>query len=198
MGDSSRVWKIGSRGGTPEPFADTSLGQDLAWGSGSKILYQRPGKSAFHFLDPDKGDETVFNVDSGGESADPLQFFSWMASPEYSPDGRQVAISCNCPGGEGIWVVSLGESSRRLIYEDSETRPVGWSDDGAWVYAMKPKSRNLLRIRARGGPAQVHVEIPFENVGDVDITPDGTRVAVAVPVTQADIWLIENFDPSLN
>ena len=47
-------------------------------------------------------------------------------------------------------------------------------------------------------PAETYVDIPFDRVSDVDITPDGSRIAVAVPVTQADIWLIENFDPELN
>ena len=136
--------------------------------------------------------------DSGGGSVDPLQFFSWMASPEYSPDGQQVAISCNCPEGEGIWVVSLRDSSRSLIYNDSDTLPIGWSADAAWVYALDPETRNLLRIPARGGDAEPYMDIPFENVGDVDIAPDGTQIAVAVPVTQADIWRIENFDPELN
>ena len=34
--------------------------------------------------------------------------------------------------------------------------------------------------------------------GGIDITPDGTQVVAAVPVTQADIWLLENFAPDLN
>jgi len=198
MGDAAQVWKVGARGGTPRPFTNSKLSQDLAWAPGSKIVYQRPGESAFHLLDPESGDETGFMDDSGGSSVDPLQFFSWMASPEYSPDGKQAAISCNCPGGEGIWVVSLDGSSRRMIHDDIEAQPVGWSEDSAWVYALKPGTLDLLRIPAGGGAAETFLEIPFENVDDVDIAPDGNRVAVAVPVTQADIWLIENFDPALN
>jgi Tol biopolymer transport system component len=198
MDNASRVWKIGAGGGTPQPFSDTSLSQDLAWAPGSKLLYQRPGNSALHFLDPGDGSETDFMDGSSGGSVDPLQFFSWMASPEYSRDGQQVAISCNCPDGEGIWVVSLHDSSRSLIHNDSNILPVGWSADGAWVYALDPETRTLLRIPTRGGDAEVYMDIPFERVGDVDITPDGTRIAVAVPVTQADIWLIENFDPERN
>jgi hypothetical protein len=31
-----------------------------------------------------------------------------------------------------------------------------------------------------------------------DIAPDGTQVVCAVPVSQSDIWLIENFDPEVN
>jgi Tol biopolymer transport system component len=200
MGDAPRVWKISARGGTPRPFNNSKLSRDLAWAAGSKILYQRPGNSALHFLDPGGGDETVFMGDSSGGSlsADPFQFFSWMASPEYSPDGKRVAVSCNCPGGEGVWIVSIRDSSRTLIYNDSEMLPVGWSANGAWVYVMKPDSQRLMRIPARGGSAELLLEIPFERVGDVDVSPDGTRIACAVPVTQADIWLIENFDPELN
>ncbi len=136
--------------------------------------------------------------DSGGGAADPLQFFSFMASAEYSPDGREVAISCNCPGGEGVWVVSLGDGSQRLIHDDIRARPLGWSADGSWVYAYEPGTLDVLRIPTRGGAAEKHVKLPFENVGDVDIRPDGARIAVAVPVTQADVWRIENFDPELN
>ena len=198
MGDAPRVWKVGVRGGTPQPFTNTQLSQDLAWAPGSKIVYQRPGNSAFHLLDPNTGDETALMDDAGGGAADPLQFFSYMASPEYSPDGKQVAINCNCPGGEGVWVVSLRDSSSKLIHEDSETLPVGWSADGAWVYALKPTTKSLMRIPTRGGQAETLFDIPFERVGDIDITPDGTQIVAAVPVTQADIWLIENFDPDLN
>ena len=198
MGDASRVWRIRALGGTPLPFGNSKLSRDLAWASGSKILYQRPGNSALHFVDPGSESETALMDDSGGDSADPMQFFSYMASPEYSPDGQQVAFSCNCPDGEGIWVVSPRDSSHSLIYDDSDTLPVGWSADGAWVYALKPGTLDLLRIPRWGGAAETYVNIPFERVSDVDITPDGTRIAVAVPVTQADIWLIENFDPDLN
>jgi len=56
----------------------------------------------------------------------------------------------------------------------------------------------VLRIPATGGAAETHSEIPFEHVEQIDITRDGTRIAVAVPTTQADIWLIENFDPELH
>lgn len=196
MGDAPRVWKIGARGGTPRPFTTSSLSRDLVWAPGSRILYQRPGDSAFHYLDPETGDEKPLLDDSGGGSADPLQFFSWMASPEYSPDGRQVAISCNCPDGEGVWVVTLADSSRHLIHDDSQALPVGWSADGASVYALKPETLALLRIPTRGGAAETYVNLPFERVAEIDVAPDGNRIAVAVPVTQADIWLIENFDPS--
>ena len=195
-GDAPGVWKIDARGGTPEPFSDTSLSRDLAWAPGSSILYQRPGNSALHFLDPAGGAETPFMDDAGG-GADPLMFFSWLASPEYSPDGGQVAFSCTCPDGEGLWVVSLRGSSRTMIHDDIEAMPVGWSADGTWVYALQPESRRILRIPAAGGPAETFADIPFDAVGEGDVAPDGTRVAVSVPVTQADIWIIENFDPAL-
>jgi len=191
MDDASRVWRISARGGAPLPFANTNLSRDLVWGPGAKILYQRPGDSAMHLLDPGSGTESNFMGESPGGSA------SYMASPEYSPDGKQVAFSCDCPDGEGIWVASLQDSSSRLIHESSDTRPVGWSADGAWVYALAPSKLELLRIPSRGGAAETHVEIPFERVSDIDVTPDGNRVAVAVPETQADIWLIENFDPDV-
>jgi len=198
VGGEPRVWKIEARGGTPEPYSTSSLSRDLAWSPGTDILYQRPGDSAFHFLDPDSGDESGFMDDSGGGAADPFQFFSWMASPEYSPDGTRVAISCNCPGGEGVWVVSTDGSSQTLVHDDSELLPVGWSADGRWVYAQKLEAQRVVRIPSRRGAAEMLLDIPFERVGEIDIAPDGTQVVCVVPVSQSDIWLIENFDPELN
>ena len=58
MGDAAKVWKIGARGGTPQPFTSTKLSRDLAWAPGPRIVYQRPGNSAFHFLDPHDGQLT--------------------------------------------------------------------------------------------------------------------------------------------
>jgi serine/threonine protein kinase len=198
MGDAPKIWKIGARGGTPQPFNNSQPSRDLTWAPGSRILYQRPGNSAFHFLDPDGGDETLFMGDSGDGAADPLQFFSWMAAPAYSPSGRQVAISCNCPEGEGIWVVAANDTSRTLIHDDSEILPLGWSADGDWVFAFDPEARSILRLASRGGTAELLATIPFERVGGVDVTPDGTTIAASVPVSQGDIWLIENFDPELD
>jgi serine/threonine protein kinase/WD40 repeat protein len=198
MGDAPRVWQIDARGGTPEPFNDTALSRDLAWAPGSSILYQRPGNVGLNFLDSRSGDETAFMEDVGGGAADPMQFFSYMASPEYAPDGRSVAISCDCPDGAGVWVASVRGSSRTMIHDDVEALPVGWSADGAWVYVLEPEARRLLRIPSGGGSPEPWVELPFADVTDLDIAPDGMTIAAAVPVRQADIWLIENFDPELH
>ena len=85
-----------------------------------------------------------------------------------------------------------------MIHDDSELLPVGWSADGRWVYAQRPEAHRVVRIPSGRGAAETLLDIPFERVGEIDIAPDGTRVVCAVPVSQSDIWLIENFDPELN
>jgi Tol biopolymer transport system component len=200
QGGAPQVWSVGSRGGTPRPFEKTSLSKDLAWAPGSRILYQRPGDSGFHFLDAKSEEETPFAADdAGGMSAsDPLQFFSWMFSPRYSPDGARVAVKCQCPDGEGIWVHSVRGSSRILVYKDPQALPTGWSADGAWVFAFEPEERRIVRIPATGGPAETLLTLPLERVEGVDVTPDARRVVSSVPEIQADIWQVENFDPESN
>ena len=37
--------------------------------------------------------------------------------------------------------------------------------------------------------------LPFENLSDVDMTPDGKRIICTVDEKQSDVWLMENFDP---
>jgi Tol biopolymer transport system component len=197
QGGVPRVWRIGLRGEAARPFESSNQSRDLAWAPGSRILYQRQGNSNFHFIDPETEDETPLIDESAGTDAasDPLMFFSWMFSPEYSPDGDLVAINCRCPDGEGIWIVSVENGSRSLIYEGSEALPVGWSADGSSVFVMKPGKRDLVRVPASGGIPQPVMDLPFDNVSGVDITPDATRIVCNVPESQADAWLVENFDP---
>ena len=134
VGDEARVWKVAARGGTPEPFGNSSLSRDLAWSPGADILYQRPGDSAFHFLDSEAGDETAFMDDSGGGVADPFQFFSWMASaPSSVIPGKEVNRSS--------W------HSPRSSRDVTPNRVTHWRVRSTSRFSSTPRSR--FRSRAR-------------------------------------------------
>jgi Tol biopolymer transport system component len=117
-----------------------------------------------------------------------------MSSPAYSPDAKRVAFQCNCPGGTGVWLATVGDTSRQLLDRSEGALPVGWSADGAWIYALESEQRRIVAIPAQRGAAEILAELPFERISAVDVAPDGQRIVCAVPETQADLWLVENFD----
>jgi Tol biopolymer transport system component len=196
-GGVPRVWRIGSSGGAPFAFERTSLGEDLAWAPGSQIVYQRPGNSEYRFLDPESEREGTLGLGSPTAGGDPLEFFSWMSSPAWAPDGARVAINCKCPGGAGVWLASRAEKAEsRLLYRDERALPVGWSADGETVFVLVPDDRTVLAVPASGSEPQLLCELPFPRVGSVAVAPDGRRIVCAVPETESDVWLVSNFEGS--
>ena len=77
--------------------------------------------------------------------------------------------------------------------------PVGWSADGAWVYAHD--GDKYVKIPTSGsGEAETVFEWPFEDKSEHDCRPaaGGTKWICHVGESNSDIWLVENFDPDVN
>ena len=68
-----------------------------------------------------------------------------------------------------------------------------WSADGTWVFAHRD-GRELYRVPAAGGEAELLFTVPFERARIGDVTPDGSKVLVEVQEQTSDLWLVENFD----
>ncbi len=192
-----RVWKIPARGGTPQPFAQSELSSNsigLSWAPGKHILYQRPGNRNFHFINPQTGEET------------PLlrhPELGWTFIPRYSPDGSQVVLFWNRKGTreDGLWVLSLADSSQTLIYRGS-LLPIEWSADGRWIFAWDPNHKpfEIRMIPVHGGPAKTLVTLPFENISPdngIAMTPNSRQIVCTVVASQSDIWVMETFDPEI-
>ena len=82
---------------------------------------------------------------------------AFVGSPEWSPDGRQVAFDGHVAGNTDIYVVdAAGGPLRRLTTEPSEDILPSWSRDGRWIYFASNRSgqTQLWKIPAGGGPAQ--------------------------------------------
>ncbi len=79
--------------------------------------------------------------------------------------------------------------------------PLKWSPDGKTIYAFEYQSTRILTVSTRDGFAQELIKIPFNGVNvlneDIDMTPDGKTIVCAVPETNSDVWMIENFDPDV-
>ena len=184
------VWKVSSSGGTPRVFPDTELSHYLAWAPGPDILYQQPGNRNLGVLDSETGEKRLL-VPEGSPG--------WMFSAHYSPDGKRVAMACNRPAGQGLWVTSLEDSSETFLAPT--LYPVGWSPDGAWIYAKEWNKKggisDLVMVPARGGDPELFMNLPLDGVSEISIAPDGKYVVCNVSEYRSDVWLMENFDPEV-
>ena len=192
--DEKRVWTVSTTRGGARPLPSTSTDADadgLAWAPGENILYQTPGNRNFRFVDPEgTSGPTLVPDDSPG----------WMFSPRYSPDGDKVAIDWNREPDAGLWVVSLSDSSHSMVAPrpgGAILRPIRWSSDARWIYALESFVGGVFRIPAAGGDPEPICSLGPEDVDRVDISPDASTVYYTTYTTTSDIWLVEGFDPEL-
>jgi dipeptidyl aminopeptidase/acylaminoacyl peptidase len=183
-----RIWTVSLEDGSLRRYDSTSpaLSYLVIWSPGGQIAYQQPGRHNFRVLDPATEDEGFLVGDDS---------VGYVLAARYSPSGKQVAVRWSGPR-QGLWVLSLESGRREAAAAQGDVWPIGWSADGAQVYAFHSGQSLILAIRIAAGQTDTVLSLPFEAIapGDVDVSPDATQVVAAVPETQFDIWLLENFD----
>lgn len=204
-GGRPRVWVVDVDSGNPQVLSSTNMSDffDLAWAPGSRILYQQSGNQNYYQLDAATRSESLLLKDSSN---------GWVFSPAYSPDGSRIAVQWNRRPKRGIWMIDK-DRHETLLYPTFATSvmPIAWSSDARYVYAIEGKNLNLrgltppqgetltdakiVRIAVAGGEVKT-IDLPFEEIGGVSMTPDGRRFVVAVYSSRSDVWVVDNFDPS--
>jgi TolB protein len=94
----------------------------------------------------------------------------------YSPDGRQLAISCG-PNGSRIYVVPAGGGSPRLVVGDSPAYWHGWSPDGTTLAYVGRIDDNydIYTVPVAGGQPRRLTTAPGLDDGP-DYTADGAWI----------------------
>ena len=205
QGGRPRVWTVGADSGTPRPVSsgDLSSSFDVAWSPGSRILYRRAGNRDFYSLDPETGNERLLAQDSS---------VGWLSRPAYSRDGQKIAVFWNRRPSRGLWILDTEERSERLLYKSSAPShiiPIGWTGDGGSVYAVEAqpgkirgrretlRDAKILMLPLNGAEVKTVASLPFEEVGDVSMTPDERRFVATVYSSRSDIWIVDNFDVTI-
>jgi Tol biopolymer transport system component len=135
---------------------------------------------------------------------------SGTLAPVISHDGRTVAfvtpgVGAPVAGMSVLHVVSSdGGPVRDLASSNSPAEfqaywGVTWSPDDRFVYfARRPDGKSpyeLLRVPATGGTPE-GMGLKVEDLRDLDIAPDGTRIAFSIgAVNRPEIWAIQKFLP---
>ena len=127
--------------------------------------------------------------------------------PKLSHDGRTVLFveSLDETTSALMTVPSTGGSARALVRvkTPAQLQPqIGftWSPDDRFVYFVRRANatapHELFRVPASGG-AEERVGLAGADIRDLDISPDGRRIAFSLgAVGRQEIWAMDNFLPS--
>jgi tricorn protease len=123
----------------------------------------------------------------GGEARRLTSVGTVAAGPYYSPDRTQLAYSTRSSGLKDVYVMDAdGGVPRRLTWEPSGSRVVGWTPDGKEVlfasqHASYSDFARLFRVRADGvGPAEL-LPLPSAAAGSFS---DDAKTLAYVPFDQ--------------
>jgi Tol biopolymer transport system component len=208
-GGKARVWVVNADGSAPRPLStgDMSEAFEIAWAPGDRILYEQTGNQNFYVVDPQSRQERLlFKDGSVGLGA---------GGVEYSPDGKKIAVSWNRRPIPGLYLIDSEDSRETLVYGvqrplQSMPFPIGWSPDGRFIIAVDGKraayrgitasfeetltEAKILRVAATGGPPEVLLSLPFDEIGGVAMFPDGRRFVASVYSSRSDVWVVDDFD----
>ncbi|HKW42350.1 MAG TPA: S9 family peptidase [Gemmatimonadales bacterium] len=128
--------------------------------------------------------------------------FHWVAGPQISPDGRQVAyvlvgVNAKHDGYEtSIWIVATdgGLAPRRLTAGPKDGAP-RWSPDGSTLAFLRPKDGHpqIHLLSLIGGEAQQLTDLP-KGAGPAAWSPDGKTIAFVSSTTPEDLAKAEKGD----
>ncbi len=119
-----------------------------------------------------------------------LVAFQRIAGPVVSPDGRAIAFTVSTLDLDGnkrrsdVWVGGVdGANARPLTRDPASASSPTWAPDGKaiWFLSTRSGSSQVWRIPVDGGEAVQATQLPLD-VGAFRLSPDGTRLAVALEV----------------
>ena len=129
----------------------------------------------------------------------------YVSHPHFSPNYEQVAIFW-ITEHTGLYVLSW--PSRELRFLAPDLAPIGWSEDGEWIYALQAvqpfKAQNstsaLMRVSPRTSRVELIGSFPrgYLTRGSCSLTPDRQAIICALAESNSDAWIIDDFDPDMH
>jgi hypothetical protein len=183
-----RLRTVTVEGRDERTYENTEVSGQVVWAPYKRILYQRPGNRNFRWFDRATGaEEPLVTNDSVG----------WMFAPTPSADGEHLVVYWNQRLRQGVYLISLLDASQTPLGPPN-TWPLGWSADGGAVYVEHEPTHQIQRISVRGGKGVVVATDPFKNAScQLTERPQGLALLCSVRESISDVWMMENFDPSV-
>jgi Tol biopolymer transport system component len=162
-------------------------GAHLSWAPSGRIAYLNMERSNVHLLDPETAVESPM-IPSPSPNA-------FMMGPRVDPKGERIAFQWTHGQSEGqLWVHDLRDGSLRQLSRGRAAPPIGWSEDGRWIYTG---ASNIQRFDSRASaPSSRVMMLPLREGSCTPAGPQrpGGFVCIASDFT-SDVWAIEPFDP---
>lgn len=203
-GGKLRVWTVSAGGGEPRAISSGQVSDtfEVTWFPDGRLLYQQAGNRNYYVLDPRTSAEHLL-VDNSQ--------VGWLFSPVLSPDRTRIAVAWNRRPDRGIWIIDNNGANQRPAYVSNTVPwPLQWSAEGRVMYALEGKrslyrgqaarvgesltGARVLSVSLDGASSSTLVDLPFEEVGGVDVAADGRRLVCVVYTSHSDVWVVENFD----
>ena len=194
-----RVWTIGADGAGAQALMNTNASDtqnEIAWAPASDIVYQQSGMENFLRVNDETHEQSpvILHDKSVG----------WVPhKPVFSPDNKRMAVWWNRKE-KGLWIIAFEPYSEAFLVP-GRFFPFGWSPDGKYVYAVAAAAgevgrRGIVRVQVAAPNEVTSVVILPGDVAGYDgaaVSPDGKEIFASVGEEKSDVWIMENFDPSL-
>ena len=193
-----RVWTSDANGlGAAEvPDAVTGNPTAIAWLPDGRLAWRTADGVNYRIRDLANGhEELLMRSNLGG----------YPSYPHFSPNNEQVAIYW-ITSRSGLYVLSWPSREPRFIAPN--LAPIGWSQDGEWIYALQAmapyKAQNSTSALMRVSPRTSRVErigsFPTGSLrrGSCSLTPDRQAIVCALAEENSDAWIIDDFEPDIH
>jgi serine/threonine protein kinase len=176
-------------GGEPVVLDQESTEQhSSSWSpDGNWIAYQR--------LNREKAKYELVKIPLGGGKPVPICETSRSNYTEWSPTGEWI---CH-PWGDKLRLASVDGKTAHKVLDSPGTVAVGFSRDGATLYAVRRNSEQRWELAELGVPdgrqkKVTPLNLPLSvTIQGFSLHPDGKSFATSVGTARYDIWLLEGF-----
>jgi len=163
-------------------------GAPMWFSADGKILYLFRNGVVAHDLATDK-DTEILRVPAGGRLAHRL-----------SPDGRTWAVWRVDPQARKsvLGLADVDGSNFRELYSPAFTTVfthLAWSRDGRTILFKVQDKPQIMRIPVQGGmPESIGINV-MDNMMNMDISPNGSRLVYSATKAPEELWSLDNVTP---
>ena len=188
-----RVWVSEADGRAPQQVKGAeTVNDEVIWLPDGRLAWPTSDARNYRIRDLASGQEELLvkNPEVG-----------WVFEPAFSPQGDQVAVYWNRTDGpqrrRGLWVLSWPAREERFIAPN--LRPVGWSENGDWIYAFEDSKSEIVKVSPRTTKIEPVGTFPRGQLfgGSCSLTHDRQATICSLYESVADAWIVDHFDPDV-